>query len=35
MAIMQEEAGAGLCPDCVVAAVTVLERMPGDPLPQQ
>src|SRR5882672_10343906 len=35
IAIMKEEAGAGLCPDCVAAAVTVLERMPGDPLPQQ
>ena len=35
MAIMKDEAGAGLCPDCVAAAVTVLERMPGDPLPQQ
>jgi len=33
--IMKEEAGTGLCPDCVAAAVTVLERMPGDPLPQQ
>src|SRR5437867_12252060 len=33
--ILKEEAGAGLCPDCVAAAVTVLEGMPGDPLPQQ
>ena len=32
---MKEEAGAGLCPDCVAAAVTVLERMPRDPLPEQ
>jgi putative nucleotidyltransferase with HDIG domain len=35
MAIMKQDAGTGLCPDCVAAAVTVLERMPGDPLPQQ
>ena len=35
ISIMKEEAGTGLCPECVVAAVTVLERMPGDPLPQQ
>jgi len=35
VSIMKEEAGAGLCPECVVAAVTVLERMAGDPLPQQ
>ena len=35
VSIMKEEAGSGLCPECVVAAVTVLERMPGDPLPQQ
>ena len=35
IAIMKEEAGTGLCPDCVDAAVTVLERMPRDPLPQQ
>ena len=35
IAIMREEAGTGLCPNCVTAAVTVLERMPGDPLPQQ
>jgi len=35
VAIMQEEAGTGLCPDCVAAAVTVLERMPRDPLPEQ
>ena len=35
IAIMREESGTGLCPSCVTAAVTVLERMPGDPLPQQ
>jgi HD-GYP domain-containing protein (c-di-GMP phosphodiesterase class II) len=35
ISIMKEEAGTGLCPDCVAASVTVLERMPGDPLPQQ
>jgi HD-GYP domain-containing protein (c-di-GMP phosphodiesterase class II) len=40
ISIMKEEAGTGLCPDCVTAAVAVLEktpleRMPGDPLPKQ
>jgi HD-GYP domain-containing protein (c-di-GMP phosphodiesterase class II) len=35
VAIMKEESGTGLCPDCVAAAVTVLERAPRDPLPQQ
>jgi putative nucleotidyltransferase with HDIG domain len=35
ISIMKEEAGTGLCPDCVAASVTVLERMPGDPLAQQ